>query len=141
MRRGHSTAWSLVAVLVGAGCASPAVAQEGGISNEAALFLLLPVGPKAVSMGRAVTALPGAESTWWNPAGLGELRDNHLLFFRTENVGGETTAASLVFAKPGLGSLGVAYELLDLGDQESTDPQGNPTGTISFRNHQAMVSV
>lgn len=120
--------------------ASPLSAQ-GGISDEAALFLLLPVGPKAVSMGRAVTALPGAESSWWNPAGLGELRENHLLFYRTENVGGETTAASLTFARPGLGSLGVAYELLDLGDQENTDEQGNPIGTISFRNHQAMVSV
>lgn len=141
MRRGPSVAWSLAALVLAGGFARPAAAQEGGISNEAALFLLLPVGPKAVSMGRAVTALPGAESTWWNPAGLGELRDNHVLFFRTENVGGETTAASLVLARPGLGSLGVAYELFDLGDQESTDPQGNPTGTISFRNHQAMVSV
>lgn len=121
--------------------ASPAAAQDGSLSNEAALFLLLPVGPKAVSMGRAVTALPGAESVWWNPAGLGELRDNHVLFYRTQNVGGETTGASVVLARSGVGSVGLSYELFDLGDQESTDEQGNPTGTISFRNHQAVVSV
>lgn len=121
--------------------ANPAGAQDGNLSNEAALFLLLPVGPKAVSMGRSVTALPGAESVWWNPAGIAELQDHHLLFYRTENVGGETTAASFVLAKPGIGSVGVAYELFDLGDQGITDEQGNSLGTISFRNHQAMVSV
>lgn len=120
---------------------SPVAAQGGNLSNEAALFLLLPVGPKAVSMGRAVTALPGPESAWWNPAGLGELRDNHVLFYRTQNVSGETTAASMVLARSGVGSVGISYELFDLGDQESTDAQGNPLGTISFRNHQAMVSV
>jgi len=136
MRGGRRFAWPWLAAWFMCATVAPAVAQD-----ETALFLLLPVGPKAVSMGRAVTALPGAESTWWNPAGLGELSSSHLLFFRTENIGGETTAASLVLARPRLGSLGIAYELFDLGDQETTDEQGNPTGTISFRNHQAMVSV
>lgn len=117
-------------------------AQEvGGTSQEGALFLLLPVGPKAVSLGRAVTALPGAESVWWNPAGLGELEQSEILFFRTENLGGETTAATLVLSRAGLGSLGMAYELMDLGDQEFTDPDGNTLGTLSFRNHQGVVSL
>ena len=140
MRSGGRITWAGVAAWLTCLSVTP-VSGQSGLSDEAALFLLLPVGPKAVSMGRAVTALPGPESTWWNPAGLGELTDNHVLFFRNENVGGATTAASLVMARPGLGALGVAYELFDLGDQETTDEQGNPTGTISFRNHQAMVSV
>lgn len=133
--------WTVVLAATVGAMPSTAAAQDGRLSNEAALFLLLPVGPRAVSMGRAVTALPGAESAWWNPAGLAGLQSHHALFYRTENIGGETTAASLVLANPGLGSLAVSYELFDLGDQESTDEQGNPIGTISFRNHQAMVSV
>lgn len=139
--RGRHVGILLLAAIGAATVAPPVAAQGGNLSNEAALFLLLPVGPKAVSMGRAVTALPGAESVWWNPAGLGELRESHVLFYRTQNVGGETTAASVILARSGVGSVGVSYELFDLGSQESTDDQGNPTGTISFRNHQAMVSV
>jgi hypothetical protein len=139
MRGGSRITWAGLLACLTCAIATPVSGQ--GLSDEAALFLLLPVGPKAVSMGRAVTALPGAESTWWNPAGLGELASNQVLFFRTENVGGATTAASFVLARSGLGSLGVAYELFDLGEQETTDEFGNPTGTISFRNHQAMVSV
>ena len=53
----------------------PVSAQEGNEralndvpSNEGALFLLLPVGAKAVSLGRAMTAMEGTESCWSSPS-------------------------------------------------------------------------
>jgi hypothetical protein len=116
-------------------------AQEGGDASEGAPFLLLPVGAQAVGMGRAVTPLSSAESVFWNPAGLAELADSRLLFYRADNVAGESTAASGLFSRPSIGVIGITYNLLDVGEQDFTDEQNNVLGTISFRNHLAVASV
>jgi hypothetical protein len=117
------------------------LAQEDGDASEGAPFLLLPVGAQAVAMGRAVTPLSSAESVFWNPAGLAELEDSRLLFYRADNVAGESTAASGLFSRPRIGVIGVTYNLLDVGEQDFTDEQNNVLGTISFRNHLAVASV
>ncbi|MEX0935425.1 MAG: hypothetical protein WD013_00885, partial [Gemmatimonadota bacterium] len=54
----------LPSVLLGQNADSEPLTQEG------ALFLLLPVGAQAVSLARAAAALPSAEAAFWNPAGL-----------------------------------------------------------------------
>src|SRR3989449_11152015 len=47
-------------------------AQE--INNSGALFLVFPVGARAVGMGQAAAALEGrGEAAFWNPAGLATL--------------------------------------------------------------------
>jgi len=115
-------------------------AQEGE-ATEGALFLLLPVGATAVGLGRAMTAMPGAESVWWNPAGLAEVDGSRFLLFRGENLAGEATAASLVFTRPEIGSLAFAYQLMDAGEQEQRDAEGNFVGTVGFRNHLGVVSM
>lgn len=113
-----------------------------GSPAEGALFLLLPVGAKAVGLGRAVTALPGAESVWWNPAGLGPLEEGRFVLYRGDHpVAGEATAASLIFALSPLGVLGASYQLIDLGKQDVTDPGGNVTGELSGRNHLGVLSL
>ena len=61
----------LVLLLAALAGASPAVGQQQeGTAGEGALFLLLPVGAEAVSLGRAMTAMEGSEGAFWNPAGL-----------------------------------------------------------------------
>jgi hypothetical protein len=119
---------------------APLRAQEGD-ATEGAPFLLLPVGARAVAMGRAVTALAGPESVFWNPAGLAELTDSRLTLFRDETVAGETTAASGLFSRAGVGTIGLTYDLFDVGEQDVTDEQNNVLGTISTRNHLGIVSV
>ena len=122
--------------------AGPLQAQDGGgEAPEGAIFLLLPVGARAVALGRAMTALPGAESVFWNPAGLGELGDGHVLLYRGDYVAGEGTAASGLLSRAGIGAVGISYQLLDVGEQDLTDDQGNVLGTISVRNHLGVVSV
>jgi hypothetical protein len=123
------------------GVPSTGLAQDDAPPAEGAIFLLLPTDAKAVGLGRAVTALPGAESVWWNPAGLAELEEDRLLVFRAENVGGEATAASLTLARPGLGALGMSYQLLDFGSISQTDEQGNVTGTVTLRQHLGVLSM
>lgn len=115
--------------------------DEGATGTEGALFLLLPVGAMGVSMGHAVTAMEGPESAWWNPAGLASLREARAMLLRGEDVAGEATALGVLVPKPGVGVLGISYQLTDLGELEYRDNQGNFLGTISFRNHLGILSA
>ena len=122
--------------------ALPLGAQQGdGGASEGGIFLLLPVGAKAVALGRAMTALPGAESVFWNPAGLGDLSGSRVLLYRGDYVAGEGTSASGLISQAGLGTIGVTYHLLDVGEQDLTDEQGNILGRISVRNHLGVFSA
>ena len=134
----------LLAALLSLTAAVPAAAQDrddDGSAPEGALFLVLPLGAKGLALGRAVTALPGAESVWWNPAGTAELEESRVTVFRREDAVGEATAASVLFRRAGLGIAGLSYQLLDVGDQDFRDEEGNVLGTISFRNHLAMLTA
>ncbi|MBW3533721.1 MAG: hypothetical protein KY453_00670 [Gemmatimonadetes bacterium] len=120
---------------------APAPREDDPSTTEAALFLVLPLGAKGLALGRAVTALPGAESVWWNPAGTASLEESRVTVFRREDAVGEATAASVLFRHQGLGVAGLSYQLLDVGDQDFRDQEGNVLGTISFRNHLALVTA
>ena len=141
MRAGSSLlAWAVV-VVFSLGPAAGARAQEGPPSaNEGALFLLLPVGAQAVSLGRAMTAMPGPESAFWNPAGLAGVESNRAVLFRGDHLVGSATALTVLAARPGVGTLGGSYLLLDVGDQDLRDGDGNVLGTVSVRNHLGVVS-
>lgn len=116
-------------------------AQDSGSSNEGALFLLLPVGAKAVALGRAMTALAGAESVWWNPAGLAEVREGRFLVYRGDHLAGEATAASAILTHSALGTGGISYQLLDVGTIDVTDTGGNVVGKLVGRNHLGVISL
>lgn len=120
----------------------PAVAsaQDGEGRAEGALFLLLPVGAQGVSLGRAMTWADGAEGAFWNPAGLAGVSRSQGVLFRGDHVAGTATAATVLWAKQGAGTLGGSYFLLDAGEIDQTDEFGNFTGTISIRNHLGIVS-
>lgn len=123
------------------GTAAPGVALDAaGESTEGALFLLLPIGAQGVAMGRAMTAMPGPESVFWNPAGLAPLSGRHFLVFRGEHFAGEATSFSLVFSSELIGALALSYHLLDMGEQAVTDPQGNEVGELSVRGQVALAS-
>jgi hypothetical protein len=122
--------------------ATDAVAQDDrGSSGEGALFLLLPVGAQAVSLGRAMTAVGGPEGAFWNPSGLAAVEQSSFVVFRGEQVAGTATAVSGLFARPGVGTAGASYLLLDVGDQDLTDGAGNVLGTVSVRNHLGVISA
>ena len=122
-------------LLVSAGRAS---AQS---SDEGAPFLLLPVGANAAAMGRAVTALPGQESAYWNPAGLASLGSSRVLVGRTDIAAGRSTSVSTLLARPGVGALGVSYVLRDEGEQDNTDAYDNLLGRVNFRDHLFILSA
>lgn len=110
-------------------------------ASEGALTLLLPVGAQGVAMARAMTATPGPEGAFWNPAGLGALGEGgRFLVFHSEHLAGEGTAFSLLFSHASVGTGGLSYRLLNLGDQDYRDREGNVLGTVSFRDHLAVLS-
>ena len=107
---------------------------------EGALFLLLPVGAQAVSLGRAMTWVEGVEGVFWNPAGLAGVERSQAVIFRGDHVAGTATAVTSLWARQGVGALGASYFLLDAGQIDQTDEFGNYTGTITIRNHLGILS-
>jgi len=110
------------------------------VHTEAAKELLLPIGARAVGMGRAVTAFQGNESAFWNPAGLAGIEDGRLVVLRGNSLVGEATALSLILARQPIGVLAFSYQFLDIGDQDFVDKDGNVLGTVSLRDHLGIVS-
>jgi len=108
---------------------------------EGALFLLLPVGAQGVSLGRAMTWVPGVEGAFWNPAGLAGVDRSQGVLFRGDHVAGTATALTTLFFKPQAGTIGASYFLLDAGEIDQTDEFGNYTGTITIRNHLGIISA
>ncbi|MDX1647179.1 MAG: PorV/PorQ family protein [Longimicrobiales bacterium] len=116
-------------------------AQSDAGPAEGAIWLLLPVGARGVSMARAMTWTEGPEGAFWNPAGLAGLQRSQGVVLRGEHATGPTTAASILLTREGLGTLGVSYFLLDAGTIDQRDRFGNYTGTITIRDHLGVVSA
>lgn len=130
-----------VAVAFGAmAVGAPGHATGQGTAGEGAIFLVLPVGAHGVSLGRAMTAMSGQESVFWNPAGLAGLDRSRIVLVRGQSVIGTHTGVSTLFVRPGVGTLGASYLLWDAGEEEQRDAEGNFRGTEFLRNHIAVVS-
>ena len=114
--------------------------DDGEESGEGAIFLLLPVGARGVSLGRAMTWVEGAEGAFWNPAGLAGVDRSQAVILRGDHFAGIATALSTLWSHPTAGTLGISYFLLDAGEIEQRDNLGNPTGSITIRNHLGVVS-
>lgn len=120
---------------------SPVLAQSGATSSQEALFLVLPVGAKGVGMARAMSALQGPESVWWNPAGLGGVEADRIQVTRGEDISGEATSLTGLLSLEDRAVLGASYLLLDVGEVPLTDNQGNPVGEVNFRYHTGILSA
>lgn len=112
-----------------------AVRAQGDVATEGALFLLLPVGGRAVGMGQAVVAgVDGSEAVWWNPAGLARQEKRELAIHHSEPfVETSGDALSLVIPSSLLGVLAISANLIDYGTEDQTDQNGNVIGSITTR--------
>jgi len=109
-------------------------------SIEGALTLLLPTGAQGVGMGRAMSAIPGSESVFWNPAGLARLEKGRFTVMRGDHLAGDATAFSLILSQQPIGVVGLSFQLMDLGEQDFRDGEGNVLGSVSFSDNLAVVS-
>ena len=115
-------------------------AQEPPL-NAGALFLVFPVGAQAVGMGQTATASAGrGEAAFWNPAGLATLQDDEFALHSANLVAGKSNVLAAYFPSRGVGVIGGAVYLVDYGDLERTDQNGNTIARIAPRNFEFLAS-
>lgn len=105
---------------------------QSDASGEGAIFLLVPIGARAVGLGQAVSASAlGSEAIWWNPAALARLTRRELAINHSALVAGITSdAIDLVVPAGRAGVLAAAALLFNPGEQELTDPFGAIVGSL-----------
>ncbi len=110
--------------------AVPQARAQGTLSTEGALFLLVPVGARAVGVGQAVVASDiGSEAIWANPAGLAWLTRREVAINHSQTVVATGDALDIVVPVGKAGVLAATAYVLNYGSQEATDQFG-ATGTI-----------
>ena len=117
-----------------AGAALPASAGAQQSANEGAIFLLMPVGARAVGMGQAISGdRAGTESVWWNPAGLARLEKREVAIHHSQSLIATGDAISLAIPSQLLGVLTASVNLINFDESEATDPNQGTTGKILLR--------
>jgi len=109
--------------------------------NAGALFLVFPVGAQAVGMGQAAIAAAGrGEAAFWNPAGLATLSEDEFALHSANLVAGRSNVLGAYFPSRGIGVIGGAVYLVDYGDLDRTDANGNTIARIAPRNFEFLAS-
>ena len=103
---------------------------QGGMAEDGALFLLLPVGARAVGMGQAIVAgQPGTESVWWNPSALARADRPEAAIHHSQTIIATGDAVSIAYPSV-IGVIVASANILNYGEQRVTvDPDGS-IGTI-----------
>src|SRR5258706_5864205 len=115
-------------------------AQEPPLT-AGALFLVFPVGAQAVGMGQTATAAAGrGEAAFWNPAGLATMSDDEFSLHSASLVAGRSNVLGAYFPSRGIGVFGGAVYLVDYGDLDRTDINGNTIARIAPRNFEFLAS-
>jgi hypothetical protein len=123
-------------VLIVAACLCSA-AKLNAQSGQEGIFLLLPVGARAVGMGEAVVAQRGGSvMLWWNPAGiLGDTSDtssaHEVALHHSTTVVGQGNALAVVWPVQKRNAFGLLVNVLDLGQQTLTNDQGVSIGVAT----------
>ncbi len=109
--------------------------------NAGALFLVFPVGAQAVGMGQTAMAASGrSDAAFWNPAGLATLTDDEFALHTATLVAGRSNVLAAYFPSRGIGVIGGAVYLVDYGDLDRTDINGNTIARIAPRNFEFLAS-
>ena len=120
--------------------ARAAFAQEDAVSStECCIDMLFPVGARSVALGDAVTARPGQDAIFVNPAALSAFTRHQLSAHRSTRADASRTTLGGLFVMKDIGAFGVSYHLLDFGEQEATDREGN-SGTFGVIYQQLIAS-
>lgn len=112
------------ALLVAGLCLSAAA-----VDAPALTVLDIPPGAAQIGAGGAgVAVVNGAETLYYNPAGLAGLEGISFSSFYASHLG----AANLTAFSLALRGFGVAAELYSAGGIDGYDPSGNPTGDVAY---------
>jgi hypothetical protein len=108
-----------------------AATAQGQGGSEGALFLLLPTGAQAVGMGQAMVAgNPGSEGIWWNPSSIAGQQKRELAIHHSTTLAGVGDALTFVLPSRTRGTGALSINILNLGEQQLTNDQGEVIGFI-----------
>jgi len=99
-------------------------------ATECCLPLLFTVGARALGLGDAVTARTSPGSLFANPATLADVTDDEFLVHNTRTSLEQSNTFTLLIRSEVAGTFALSYRLVDHGEQDARDPNGNPTGRI-----------
>jgi hypothetical protein len=105
-------------------------AQEGVGASECCLTLLFPVGGRALALGDAITARAAADGLFINPASIASVESGELRVHNSKTDIETATALTVLLRIRKAGTLGFSVRTVDNGDIQTSDAQGNPTGTL-----------
>ncbi len=111
--------------------------------TAAAQFLKIGIGPRAVGMGQAYTAVANdAEALYYNPAGISQFDKNEVIFTNTQwFVDIQLEFAGIVYHLDPMNTFGLAVTYLHTDDMEETT-ELNPTGTGNYFSYSdALLSL
>src|SRR5438046_5944891 len=109
--------------------------------NAGTLFLVCPVGAQSVGMAQTAIAASGqGDAAFWNPAGLATLSDDEFALHTATLVAGRSNVLGAYFPSRGIGVIGGAVYLVDYGDLDRTDINGNTIARIAPRNFEFLAS-
>lgn len=132
MRRRRATV--ALALVLGLLVAAGGLRAQSGIAKEGAVFLLVPVGARAVAQAQAATASRlGAEGIWWNPASLAWNTRREASVDHAANAFITGDAVSAVVPVGRAGVLGASLLYFNFGEQAATDEFGSTIGTLYAR--------
>jgi hypothetical protein len=117
-----------------------APAHAGGAGTTAANFLKIPVAAIPSSLGEAYTAMVGADSILYNPAGLGLLSYSAFSGAHNQYLDGiKQEYLALAWRFP-FGTVGAAFTTLSSGDIDAYDENDMPIGKTSTGHQMTVVS-
>lgn len=126
-RRRSDVAVGLLLALI---CVQRPLDAQGGTAEDGALFLLLPVGARAVGMGQAVVAdMPGTEAVWWNPAALARAERIEAAIHHSQTIIATGDAVSIAYPSV-IGVIVASANILNYGEQRVTLGPDGSVGTI-----------
>ncbi len=104
---------------------APARAAAQKPATEGALFLLLPIGARAVGEGQSVVAdEPGSEAVWWNPAAIARGQRREIAIHHSQTIIATGDAVTLVVPSALLGVLAIGANIVYYGREDITDTVG-----------------
>lgn len=140
VRRGIASASGAVCIGLAAP-ARPALAQSGEVpARECCLELLFTIGGRALALGDAVAARTSPGSLFVNPATLANVHEDQLVVHNADTSIEKSNTFSVIVRSEVAGTFGLSYRLVDYGDQEATDINMIPTGTVSTLAHVLTAS-
>ena len=115
----------LIAVVLAFTFAAPIATSAQQPATEGALFLLLPIGARAVGAGQALIAdQPGSEAVWWNPAAIARSERPEAAIHHSQTIVATGDAVTIVLPSSLLGVLAIGANIFNFGKQDIRDTVG-----------------